>query len=125
MTDMPQTGGAIKRPKPKKSSGGRPRVTEDSYARKIETRGAATTASRKVAKQYAKAARKSSGTAAITTKSTRKSDNKYLIKASGTTKGEVQGVRAALKTGRFTKKQAVKALNESGSKKRVRKALSR
>ena len=61
----------------------------------------------------------------ITKKSTRAKDNKYLTKVSGTTKKEVQGVRANLKTGRMTKKQAVKALNESGNRKRVKRALSR
>lgn len=60
--------------------------------------------------------------------------NAYLAKSSGTTKGEVQGVRAAIKTGKMTRKEGVRALSggpragvraSKKNTKRVRRALSR
>jgi hypothetical protein len=118
-------GGPAKAPQPKPKIGGRPKASEDSYARKIETRGAATTASQKVAKQYAKKA----SAPAMKKEGTGKA-RRYLVKSSGTTKGEVRGVMGQLRSGKISKGAAIKALKggpkaglPAGNKKKVAKAI--
>lgn len=59
-----------------------------------------------------------------------KKASSYLVKSSGTTKGEVQGVLKNLKTGKMSKGGAIKALKGgpsagvvAGNKKKVAKAI--
>lgn len=111
--------GKSKKTKPSPASGAKPASSRPRAARKSAPAGIPV---RKVVKTL-----KSGAISPKMVKTAKRAtSNAYLIKATGTTKKEVQGLRSALKTGKVTKREVISGIKKGkGGVKPTPKALKR